>query len=344
LGGKRGRLISEYIKKQVVSNIQVALNAGCTIKECCNILEISTRTYIRWRNGLIADRRKNAEKTVVRKLTYDEQQRIINVSCEERFADLTPYCIIATLLDEGIYIASSRTFYRVLKSEGLIRHRQKSKPGVKRNKPSELAATGPNQVFSWDITYLKTNVRGIYYYAYVVLDVWSRKIVCWEIHDRESSEIAENMFKNMVKRLNLKEVKLHSDNGSPMKGGTILSTFYALGIITSFSRPRVSNDNPYSESLFKTVKYTAGYPSAFISNEHAIAWFSDFVNWYNTEHKHSGIDYITPEQRHSGIGGKILEERNKVMDLAYKLTPKRWGVKKHIWKAPSTVYLNRMVS
>jgi transposase InsO family protein len=334
-------MINLDLKRQTLIIIQEARDKGCTIKECCDCIEISTRTYIRWNKGLLMDKRKGAKKRVALKLSDSDRQNIIRVCCEDRFIDLTPYCIIATLLDEGIYLGSASTFYRVLREAGLTKHRRKSHPGVAKTKPVELCASGPNQIYSWDITYLKTMVRGIYYFAYVVIDIWSRKIVCWEIHDRESSEIAAVMFKNMVTRLKLQGVTLRSDNGSPMKGGDILSMFYSLGIIPSYSRPRVSNDNPFSESLFKTIKYTAGYPSFFESIDHAMEWFNGFVNWYNTEHKHSGIGYITPEQRHNGTGKLIMDNRNTVMKMAREKHPERWGNKLQTWKSEEYVYLNK---
>jgi len=328
-------------KTQTIILIQEAINKGCTIKECCDCIEISSRTYIRWKKGMLSDRRKGSTKRVVRKLSEAERQQIITVCCEKRFVDLNPYCIVATLLDEGIYLGSASTFYRVLKEANLLVHRQKSRPGKKRTKPLELKASGPNQIYSWDITYLKTSVRGIYYYAYVVVDIWSRKIVCWEIHDRESPEIAATLFKNMVDRLKLEGVTLRSDNGNPMKGSTVLSMFQSLGIIPSYSRPRVSNDNPYSESLFKTVKYTAGYPECFTSLDHAMEWFDSFVRWYNFEHKHSGIGYITPDQRHSGSGKVIMNRRNIVLEMIRQTYPERWSKNIRIWKSEDFVYLNK---
>lgn len=328
-------------KKEIIILIQEARDKGCTIKECCDCIEISTRTYIRWKKGVLPDQRKGAKKKVVRKITDTDRQRIIDICCSDRFVDLNPYCIFVTLLDEGVYIASVSTFYRVLREEKLLSHRRKSRAGVKQTTPNELCASGPNQIYSWDITYLKTMIKGIYYFAYVVVDIWSRKIVCWEIHDRESSDIAATMFKNMVERLKLQGITLRSDNGAAMKGATILSMFYSLGIIPSYSRPRVSNDNSYSESLFKTIKYTVGYPKNFDSIDHAMEWFDKFVNWYNFEHKHSGIGYVTPEQRHNGTAEIIMAKRNNLMNEIRQKYPERWGKKKQIWESEIFSYLNK---
>ncbi len=211
---------------------------------------------------------------------------------------------------------------------------------MKQNKPPQLLANGPNQVWSWDITYLKTEVKGIFLYAYVIVDVWSRKIVGWEVHEKESPEIAEEMFIRLRNRYNLKGVCLHSDNGNPMKGGTMIMTLYHLGVIPSFSRPRVSDDNPYSEALFKTLKYTTGYPKCFEDLKHARKWLASFVDWYNEKHRHSQIGYITPSERHERMGGSIMNKRNAVMKVVRKENPQRWSSPTKIWRTPEIVILN----
>ena len=320
--------------------IDEAISSGAALSKACDTLEISMRTYYRWKNDDSGDKRKGSEKIIPRKLTPEEEQEIVDVSCEKCFCDCNPYQIVALLLDEGRYIASTSSFYRVLKSRGLLHHRRRGRSNKKKSTPPELVATGPNQVFSWDITWLKTDVNGIFFFAYMIIDVWSRKLVGWEIHTKESADISSQMFKRLSRNLNLKGVKLHSDNGHPMRGSTMIQTLYNLGILPSFSRPRVSNDNPFSESFFKTVKYTAGFPSYFRDLEHARIWMADFVNWYNTEHRHSGIGLITPEQRHSGEGSKIMNKRNYVISNTYALKPERWSSKPAVWKNAEEVYLN----
>ena len=320
--------------------IDEAVFAGARLKKACEVLEISLRTFYRWKNDTTGDKRRDSEKKIPRKLTPEEAQEIVDVSCEKRFCDCTPYQIVAILLDEGRYIASTSSFYRILKSRDLLHHRKRGRSNKKKVTPPELVATGPNKVFSWDITWLKTDVNGIFFFAYMIIDVWSRKLVGWEIHTKESADISSNMFKRLSRKLKLKGVKLHSDNGHPMRGSTMIQTLYNLGILPSFSRPRVSNDNPFSESFFKTVKYTAGFPSYFKDLEHARTWMADFVNWYNTEHRHSGIGLITPEQRHIGEGSKIMGKRNNVMSKAYARKPERWSSKPAVWKNTEEVYLN----
>lgn len=340
MGGRRGRLIKQEDRRTAVVLIDEAVNAQARLYKACEAIGISTKTYNRWNKMKLIDQRKGASKKIPRKLSEEEKDEIETIACSHRYVDCNPYEIVASLLDEGVYIASVRTFYRVLKERSLIKHRRKDRVARNISKPPELKATGPGQVYSWDITWLKSEINGKYYYAYVVMDIWSRLIVAWEVHDRESQELSKDMFNNLNSRLDLKGAKLHADNGHPMKGSTILSTLISLGVAPSFSRPRTSDDNAFSEALFKTLKYRVNYPDFFDGIDKAREWAAYFVDWYNTKHKHSGIGMITPEQRHNGQGDKIMNKRNSVMEKAYLTQPERWsnGVKK--WTNIKTVYLN----
>jgi putative transposase len=323
-----------------VELIDEAVAGSARLFKACEVLEISLRTYYRWKSNPNGDLRKGAQKRVPRRLTDTERKEIMDIACSERFSDTNPYQIVAILLEEGTYLASPSSFYRILREHDLIHHRRKGRPGTRKSAPPELIATGPGQVWSWDITWLKTGVSGIFLYAYVILDVWSRKIVGWEVHSTESEEIAADLFKRLAAEQNLRGVRLHSDNGNPMKGATMIMMLYKLGIIPSFSRPRVSDDNPYSESLFKTLKYTTGFPKYFTDLRSARSWMADFVNWYNDKHRHSGIGYITPNQRHSGISYDIMNKRNAALLKAYASRPERWSRKPALWNADEIVYLN----
>lgn len=340
MGGSRGRLIGKEDRQMAVTLIGKAVESGARLYKACEVLEITSRTYNRWKTLGYTDKRKGAIKKVPRKLTEEEQNQIEKMACSRRFVDSNPYEIVAELLDEGIYIASVRSFYRVLKERKLINHRRGDRAPRNISKPPELVATGPDQVYSWDITWLKSEVSGKYYYAYMVMDVWSRKIVMWEVHDRESQDISKEMFISLNSKLSLKGVNLHSDNGHPMKGATILSTLQSLGVAPSFSRPRTSDDNPFSEALFKTLKYKVSYPEFFYGIDSARVWTANFVDWYNTKHKHSGIGMITPEQRHSGKGDRIMKKRSKVMTAAYMKNPARWSNEIKSWINVKNVYLN----
>ena len=323
-----------------VELIEEAVDTGARCVKACEVLEVSVRTYQRWKESAHGDRRKGSKKHVLRKLTAEERQQVIDTACEQRFQNRTPYEIVATLAQEGTYLASVSTFYRILRAENKLHHRSESRPATKHSTPPELVATGPNQVFSWDITYLKTGVSGMFLYAYLIVDVWSRKIVGWSVEAVESEEYAVQLFRSLARRLNLRDARLHSDNGNPMKGSTMLMTLYALGVIPSFSRPRVHDDNPYSEALFKTLKYTVGYPRYFNNLEHAREWMAAFVDWYNNEHLHSAIGYVTPQQRHDGSAEAIFQARNQAFEEAYRRHPERWSRQPRRWNAPQVVYLN----
>ena len=200
-------------------------------------------------------------------LTSDEQTEILRTCTSEAYRDMTPNEIVPLMAEKGRYIGSESSFYRILKIAGMLQHRSESKVPHRRHIPLELTATGPDQIWSWDITYMKTAIRGIYYYLYLFMDVWSRMIVGWSVEHIEDGDIAAQRVAELRRRHGAEGVYLHSDNGGPMKSGTMLATLQGLGVIPSFSRPSVSNDNPYSESLFKTMKYRPAYPKEFASIE-----------------------------------------------------------------------------
>ena len=318
--------------------------AGARQTKICEVLGVSLRTWQRWKiSENIEDQRVNNKATPANKLSEFEVQRILKVSNEERFANLPPKKIVPMLADEGIYIASESSFYRILKAENQLKHRNKARAARKVIKPMELVATAPNQVYSWDITYLPTNVRGIFLYPYLVMDVYSRKIVGWQIHQHENSELAADLMVDICTREGVlkQQVTLHSDNGSPMKGATMLATLQKLGVVPSFSRPSVSNDNPYSESIFKTLKYHHKYPcKQFQSLKQARDWVEGFVCWYNYEHLHSAISFVTPNQRHLGEDIDVLKHRNDVYLKAKALNPQRWSKQTRNWQHISSVSLN----
>ncbi len=221
-----------------------------------------------------------------------------------------------------------------------MNHRQKSRP-PSHKKPREHVATGPCQVWSWDITYLQTPVRGLYFYLYLIIDVWSRKIVGAQVEDRESPDLAALLFESSCLGLDPSGIVLHADNGGPMKGSTMKATLERLGVLASFSRPRVSDDNPYSESLFRTLKYRSEYPSRpFGSLDEANSWVRQFVGWYNTEHLHSAIRFVTPDDRHFGREHAILQQRREVYEEARAKNPGRWSGSTRNWEAIEKVYLN----
>lgn len=340
MGGRRGRLIPIEMRLEAVKLIKEASVAGARIHKACDALDISTSTFERWRDGRISDNRKDCSKVVARKLSKEEESKILEISCSTEYKDDNPYKIHASLLSKGIYIASISSFYRVLRKNRLIHHRGNTRPGTSHSKPPERVATGPNQVWCWDISWLPTDVRGLFYYAYVIIDIWDRSIVKWSIHDREDDSLAEELFDSALKENNFPEVFVHSDNGNPMKGISLLALFYDLGICNSYSRPRVSDDNPFIESWFKTLKYHVSYPGKFKTLSNAREWFSTFIDFYNTSHSHSGLNFITPMQMRNGEYKTIAEKRNKTMMKAYKKNPLRWSHQVKMLPQKHIVYLN----
>jgi len=347
LGGRRGRLISASDRSGAIELIEEATRNGAREFKACGELGITPRTLQRWRKAGEEnyDKRKGAHRPKPGfRLTPEEIQAILTIVNIEEFKSLPPSQIVPILADRGIYIASESSFYRVLRKYNQQHHRGRSKkPSVK--PLSTHKATGPNQVWMWDITYLPGAVKGIYYYLYLILDLYSRKIVGWEIWEEESAENASILMRRAVMSEGIVPQRhplvLHSDNGSPMKGATLLETLYQLGITPSKSRPRVSNDNPYAESIFRTCKYRPSYPvKGFAVIEEARQWVLAFVRWYNKEHRHSGINFLTPEQRHTGQAPEILEKRHKVYEDARAKNPARWKRHTRDWTLDDEVYLN----
>ncbi len=302
------------------------------------------RTYYRWGNDGLADGRQSRVQAPSNQLSGAERQAVIDCSNRADNQSLSPKQIVPRLADKGEYLASESTFYRILRQEMQINRRGRSSKVTGVSRPKEYIATGPNELYSWDITYLKSAVRGNFYYLYLFMDIYSRKIVGWEVLEHESSESAGEL----LHKIHLKEglsarngVVLHSDNGSPMKGATMLATMQKLGVVPSFSRPSVSNDNAYSESLFKTMKYTPTYPEqAFCDLKAARDWVSQFVSWYNEEHRHSEIHYVTPSQRHRGEDLGVLQARKRVYEAAKRRHPERWSGETRNWSPARSVSLN----
>ena len=329
LGRKGGRLIAYPDRKQYCSFIDEAVSQGARQKLDCELIGICSRTYQRWNQGeeLSKDKRVYNVTPAHNKLPDEVIKEILHVINQPEYYALTPHQIVPCLLDQGRYIASESTIYRVMRQANQLKHRGKE-TAVKRKKPEPLVATKANEIYSWDITYLASSIKGKYYYLYLVMDIYSRKIVGWQVHDCESSAHAADLITDIAHRENIKrnQLVIHSDNGGPMKGATLRAKMIDLDIASSYSRPRVSNDNPYSESLFKTIKYHYTYPEdPFATLGDARNWVDQFVTWYNGEHKHSAIKFVTPNQRHNGLDKGILESRKRVIEQAKADSPERWN-------------------
>ncbi len=337
-------MISLPQRQQIVQWVEQANAAGARCHKACELLGIAPRTLQRWQQcgELIEDARRTRDYVPTNKLSDKERERIIGVANRDEFAHLPPSQIVPQLADRGEYIASESSFYRVLRKAGQLQHRQASRAATVQ-KPRPLEANAPNQVYSWDITYLKTTIRGIFLYLYLFMDIYSRKIVGWQVYEDESSEWAADILQDITRREAIapEQITLHSDNGGPMKGASMLATMQALGIVPSFSRPAVSNDNPYSESLFKTLKYRPEYPAQpFADVIEARQCITGFVGWYNHEHRHSAIQFVTPAQRHAGLDTAILTKRHAIYQAAKARHPERWSRQTRNWQPVQVVYLN----
>jgi transposase InsO family protein len=323
--------------------IAEACSAGARKSEACALLGITVRTLERWlKKDNLVDGRSCSDRIPSNKLTEEEKSKIIQTASSVDYRDLAVAQIVPKLADQGLYIASESSFYRVLKEHNLNAHRGKSKPRTPRKRP-ELIALKPNRIWSWDITYLQTTVKGVFHYLYLVMDIYSRKIVGFNIFEEQLAEYASIVIAeaSAAEKINKNQLILHSDNGSPMKGSTMLGTLQKLGIIPSFSRPSVSNDNAYSEALFKTLKYCPAYPDQpFAGISQAKIWVEKFVYWYNNIHQHSGIKFVTPNDRHQGLDLKILANRVFVYEQARAKNPNRWSKQIRNWDMISSVCLN----
>jgi putative transposase len=332
-------------RKQVLGLLNEAITAGARQAQACEVLGLSERTLQRWHTGetIHCDQRPRRAFQPPHKLTERERADVLAIANSDEFGYLPPSQIVPRLADQGRYIASESTFYRVLRAENQLTHRRNERPAQTRTKPRALCATAPNQLYSWDITYLPSAIRGQFFYLYLFMDIFSRKIVGWQVYEEESSALAGELLRDLCHREGIqpKQLILHSDNGSPMKGATMLATLQQLGVMPSLSRPAVSNDNPYSESLFKTLKYRPTYPlKPFTKVTDARDWVIGLVQWYNHEHRHSAIRFVTPAQRHEGLDTKLLDQRKAVYETARAKNPRRWSGTTRNWQRIQAVHLN----
>ena len=332
-------------KQCAVALIQEAIQSGARQKPACEVLGLSSRTYQRWlKAGVVSDGRITAKRPEpANKLSDNERQQILKVCNAPEYAHLPPYQIVPRLADQGIYLASESSFYRILKAANQLAHRGEVKLKTKTNKVRHFTATKANQVWSWDITHCPSRIIGQHHYLYMIEDIYSRKIVGWEVHDEENGDNAATIVERSVwsEKCVKKNLVLHSDNGGPMKSMTLRAKLQELGVENSYSRPSVSNDNPYSESLFRTVKYHPRWPSeGFASLEDTRLWVKAFVQWYNHDHRHSRIKFVTPQQRHTGEDIKLLKKRHALYSKMMKRHPARWSTTTRNWKHIATVELN----
>jgi len=330
----------------IAGMVDEAVREGARQDKACELLGLDARTLQRWTKNTVGDDLRAGPKSAPKNaLTPKERQQVIEIANLPEHRDLSPKQIVPLLADQGRYIASESSFYRFLREAGQVQHRERSRPAL-HSKPRELVATKPNQVWSWDITYLLSPLKGVFFYLHLAMDVFSRKIVGWEVHLAESAEHASELIAAACGREGVQrdQVSLHQDNGAPMKCGTFLALLQELGVAASFSRPGVSDDNPFVEALFRTLKYRPEYPDGpFASLEEAREFIGRFVHWYNTQHRHANIRFVTPEQRHAGEDLAILERRARVYEDARARRPERWARATRNWTPIERVVLNPKV-
>lgn len=276
------------------------------------------------------------------KLNAAERQAVLDMLCSPRFCDVGVTEAWATMLDEGTYLCSVRTMHRILAEQDLTGERRQSGSRDKAGRP-RVVATAPNQVWCWDITRLKGPSKGVWFYMYVIYDLWSRKIVGWTIDGAETAEVAEELIAmtSGLEGVVQHQLTIHSDRGAQMMSQTLADLYDALGVRRSLSRPRVSNDNPHAEAGFKTMKYRSDWPGSFESVEDAVAHCESFVNWYNDEHHHTGIGLLTPADRHAGRGQSVSAARQATLDEAFGVSPERFpGGRPLAPVVPERVWIN----
>lgn len=322
--------------------LKEAVTAGARLKPACAVLGLSARTVQRWNlPGRCEDLRCGPRYAPANALSETERRNVLAVLHSPPFRDLAPAQVVVRLADEGKYIASESTMYRLLRKESEAQRRDAARTHVARS-PRRHVATAPNQVWCWDITLFPRSIKGTFFYVYVVIDLFSRRIMGIDVRENESADAAAALVKRLCfeSKVDSTQLVLHSDNGSAMKGRTMLETLRWLGITASFSRPYVSDDNAYAEALFRTLKYRPATPARFDELRDVSAWMANFVAWYNHEHRHSGIRYVTPEQRYSGADVSILAARDALYRRQQAKRPERWIGPTRDWSRPAEVRLN----
>ena len=336
-------------RRSLARDIQTAHSTGARLRLACDIAGIDVRTLQRWNahEGLVSgDGRPQAVRPIpAHALSQAERAQVLCVANAPRFAAVPPARIVPMLADEGVYLASESTFARVLRAHGQSRHRGRARAPQAVRPPTTHIATAPRQVWCWDMTFLAATVLGRWFHLYLILDLYSRKIVGWEVHESDHADHAVDLVKRTALAEGiaalLNKPVLHGDNGSTLKATTVLAMLNWLGVKPSYSRPRVSDDNAYAESLFRTAKYRPEFPAkGFADLDAARTWAAEFVRWYNYDHRHSGIRYVSPAQRHVGDDHAILAARHVLYSRARELNPARWSGHTRNWSPVLAVTLN----
>lgn len=327
-------------RKLIINAIDEACETTLSIERACSVIGLDSRRLRRWRHKVI-DGRRGGYRAVNQKLSREERLNIVEKFSNPDYANLAIRVAHAKLADEGVYIASAASCIRVI-NEDCVKKERRSSPS--RVRP-ELKATGPNQVWCWDITWLPTSVRGKYFYLYLIIDMYSKYIVDWEVHSTEDGELAKSLFSRAVENRGQSENSLlvHADNGAPMRSQTLNAFFSQMSIVATHNRPHTSNDNAFAESIFATLKGRVLFPDYFHTLEASVSYVEEFVAWYNFDHQHSSIDYLRPFEVHFGEHITILKKRNEQLSLNRIKHPSRHGKIQKTYKVPKFVELKHRV-
>lgn len=310
-------------------------------KPSCVAFNIPRASFYRYHSP----KRSEYKKPTTSRLSLKpvEQQEILNILHSEEYQDKAPYQVYASLLDKGVYHCSIRTMYRLLQKEHCGIHDRRRQVKRPKYKKPELLATAPNQVWSWDITKLKSVTKWTYFYLYVIMDIFSRYVVGWMVAHREKTSLAKRLIMESCQKQEITpgQLGLHADRGSSMKSKGVAQLLVDLGVTKTHSRPHVSNDNPYSEAQFKTLKYCPRFPGRFGSIEDARAFCQDFFGYYNSEHRHTGIGLVTPEQLHYGSAKAVYDNRRLILEKAFEKNPERFNKVPKPPALPNAVWINK---
>ena len=330
------------MRQQLLQAIDEAVASGARLYRACEVLQLSERRVRRWR-ATPDDGRTGGYRAKDQKLSEEEKDRIVELVNRPDLKAIPLKAAYTTLLDEGVCLASFSTFLRVIKERGMrTTTGRKRKKGAKR---PELKATGPNQVWCWDITWLESALLGKYFFLYMIIDMYSRKVVGWSVHAKENGRFARDLFARTLAAEGVRkdQIVIHADRGKPMRSRTLRALFNLLGVLASYSRPHTSNDNAYAESLFATFKNRVAFPQYFVSIEAAESYCEQFFAWYNDSHFHSGLDNVTPSTVHAGFHGQVFAKRNALLEQHRLEHPTRHGGRKKVFGLPEAVELKHRV-
>lgn len=331
--------MSPELRERILSGVQDAVILGSGFESACEAIDMSPRRLQRWRNRT-EDQRQGGLRTCGQKLTEQEKDAIVEAFHKPRYADLPIRAAWVKMLDDGICMCSPATVFRVL-DERKAKARLTTRRARPQRRPPVLEAQAINQVWTWDITYLPSPVRGAYFYLYTIQDLFSRKIVGWSVEAAEDGNLAKDLFDRVLaERIQFPEkLRVHADNGSPMRSKSLTGLFANLKVRCTHGRPRVSDDNAFIESWFSVLKGRASFPEFFADIEQARRYIASVVSWYNGEHMHSRLDYLTPQQMDLGEGPRIQKRRNEVIQRAWDERPNRFGAKRLRLRVPNAVKL-----